>query len=143
MEKVLKLSADHIMLKQVTVEQLYEKNDCELTFIVAKISIAICNIISNAIDAMAYNKGDLIISTKLCCGKCIVKIIDNGCGISKENIDHIFTPYYTNKSGNLGLGLTAAQYILNDNNASLYVKSTEGEGTVFTIMFDDKLMQNT
>ena len=63
------------------------------------------------------------------------KNCDNRCGINKENIDHIFTPYYSNKLGNLNLGLTAAKYIWDDNNVSINVTSTEVKGTVFANVF--------
>ena len=58
---------------------------------------------------------------------------DNGTGISKENLEGIFNPFFTTKETGTGLGL----YILNSEirgvNGDITADSVEGEGTVFHI----------
>jgi signal transduction histidine kinase/ActR/RegA family two-component response regulator len=64
-----------------------------------------------------------------------ISISDNGCGIASENISRIFEPYFTTKSNGSGLGLAIVNSIVKKNNGSIYVESTTGKGTTFTIRF--------
>jgi signal transduction histidine kinase len=67
---------------------------------------------------------------------CIVALIsDNGKGIAPEEIEKLFDPFYTDKPGGMGLGLTSTKNILNSHNAEVEVFSAKGEGTTFCISF--------
>ena len=66
----------------------------------------------------------------------MLKIQDNGCGISPENLKNIFKPYYTGKQGGMGLGLSATYDILRSNHVGVNVVSGEGMGTRFELLFD-------
>lgn len=63
----------------------------------------------------------------------IIKISDNGTGITAENIVHIFEPFFTNKDKGNGLGLAIVYRIIKDHEGSIYVESKEGIGTDFYI----------
>lgn len=63
----------------------------------------------------------------------IVKVRDNGSGIPPEELDRIFTPYFTTKSGGSGLGLAICQKIIEDHRGLLKIASTPGEGTEVTV----------
>ena len=64
-------------------------------------------------------------------------IRDNGCGISKEDQERIFEPFFTKKERGkgMGLGLSICSRILADHNAGLRVASQPGKFTEFTISF--------
>ncbi|MEK7377012.1 MAG: ATP-binding protein, partial [Candidatus Margulisiibacteriota bacterium] len=62
-----------------------------------------------------------------------IVIADNGCGISNEDLKNIFDPFFTNRYGGTGLGLTVVHGIIESHGGSIDVESKEGEGTVFTI----------
>ena len=65
-------------------------------------------------------------------------IQDNGSGIAKEDLPHIFERFYKGKnssSESIGIGLNMSKSILQKENASVMVESTEGKGTTFTIRF--------
>ena len=65
-------------------------------------------------------------------------IQDNGNGIAKEDLPHIFERFYKGKnssSESIGIGLNMSKSILQKENASVMVESTEGKGTTFTIRF--------
>ena len=72
-------------------------------------------------------------------GECFIKIevSDNGCGISKSNLDKIFDPFFTTKGGKnnigLGLGLSIVQGIIKTHHGRIEVKSRVGRGSKFTI----------
>lgn len=98
--------------------------------------IALTNIIVNAIEAMAGVQGVLTLATKLVYGKYVIEVKDNGCGISKENINKMFKIMFTSKPGGLGIGLTIIYDILRLNHVAINIESLEGEGTTFSLLFD-------
>lgn len=66
-----------------------------------------------------------------------VSIHDNGCGIKKEELPHIFERFYTG-SGNkesIGIGLNMAKKVMEKQNGEIYATSIEGEGTTFFLKF--------
>jgi signal transduction histidine kinase len=136
LEEVLRMAADRVLLKNIEVRRFYSAQDCAVELNRPKMKIALTNIIINAIDAMADMKGHLTIITKSKESKFLIEIEDNGCGISKENLKNIFKPYFTNKPGGLGLGLTATCDILRSNHVRVNVESEEGRGTRFILMFN-------
>jgi len=62
-----------------------------------------------------------------------IKIKDTGSGISKENIDKIFDPYFSTKETGSGLGLAITYSIIHNHNGFIEVQSGRGEGTEFTL----------
>ncbi len=58
-----------------------------------------------------------------------IVLTDNGAGISAENVDAIFDPFYTTKHSGTGLGLSIVYRILEYYGSRLDVESTEGQGT--------------
>jgi len=94
------------------------------------LSIVVINIILNAIHAI--NGNGIINITLHKSGKWgIFRIIDNGCGISDEEIEYVFDPLYTTKKGHkgYGLGLSVSRSIIEGHDGEITVKSTKGEGT--------------
>jgi len=65
--------------------------------------------------------------------KTLVKISDNGCGISSEDLQRIFIPFFTSKSSGSGLGLAIVQKIVLMHDGKLEVESKPGEGTCVNI----------
>ncbi|MDZ7260781.1 MAG: ATP-binding protein, partial [candidate division KSB1 bacterium] len=62
-----------------------------------------------------------------------LEIADQGCGISPENLDKIFDPYFSTKQGGTGLGLSIVKRIIEDHDGYLEVTSQEGLGTKVAI----------
>ncbi|MEZ7893396.1 MAG: response regulator [Candidatus Wallbacteria bacterium] len=62
-----------------------------------------------------------------------ISIIDNGSGISKDNINKIFDPYFTTKPESSGLGLTTAYSIIKNHGGAILVESEIDHGTTFEI----------
>lgn len=68
-----------------------------------------------------------------------VKFIDTGRGISQEEIEKIFNPFYqsanflTREVGGMGLGLSIAKHIIEDHGGNIQVESKVNEGTTFTV----------
>lgn len=95
------------------------------------------NIIKNCIEHTQKN-GKIIISSKQNNVYNSIIIKDNGCGISKEDLPHIFERFYYGKNSSkdsVGIGLALAKTIFEKENAKIYVESTENRGTTFEIKF--------
>ena len=136
LDEVVKLAEDRLILKNIKVSKIYALQDCIAMFNDAKMKIALTNIVVNAIEAMASEKGELKLTTKSMEGKHIIEIEDNGCGINNMDMDHIFKAYFTKKPGGLGIGLATTYDILQSNNVEVQVESQEGKGTRFRLFFD-------
>ena len=136
LDETLFLAKDRIELKSIKLIKEYATDLPLLMVDHEKIKIAFLNIIINAIEAMEPEFGILRVLTFKKDNKPSVQIIDNGKGLSKEELDKLFEPYFTTKENGSGLGLTNTQNILLSHNANILVESTEGSGTTFTIAFD-------
>ena len=65
--------------------------------------------------------------------KLTIKISDTGKGISKDELENIFEPFYTGKISGTGLGLAIVNNIIKEHNGNIKVESIEGLGTTFTL----------
>jgi signal transduction histidine kinase len=67
--------------------------------------------------------------------KVIIKVIDNGFGISQNSVDKVFQPFFTTKpSGQgTGLGLSLSYDVIKAHDGTIKIETKEGEGTVFTV----------
>ena len=133
-DDILVDAADRINLKKINVIKNYG-NDVNLKLDAPKIKIALLNLLMNSIEAMQENTGELNISTYNLGNSLYIKIKDNGIGISEENINRLFEPYFTSKPNGMGLGLTATLNILQSHRASVEVESEEGKGSTFIVTF--------
>jgi len=64
-----------------------------------------------------------------------LKIKDTGCGINKNNFNHIFDPFYTTKPDGTGLGLSIIHRLIDTYNGMIDFDSVPGKGTIFTVVF--------
>ncbi len=91
---------------------------------------------TNNFDEKSDNPpGIFNISSSLEDNKFVIKISDNGCGMSEETLAKIFEPYYTTKANGTGLGMTMVYKIVKEFSGEITVDSKEGLGTTFTLTF--------
>lgn len=93
---------------------------------------ALSNLVLNAMDAMPKG-GALTLRTHHDGGNVIVEVTDTGSGLTKEECERIFTPYYTSKQHGTGLGLAIVQSVVSDHGGRISVQSEPGKGTTFVI----------
>ena len=92
------------------------------------------NILNNAYQAFPENKGKIEITSEVIENKKItIKIKDNGTGISSDDLDMVFKPFYTNKSKGTGLGLTICYELIDLHEGTIKINSKEGKGTTVII----------
>ena len=80
-------------------------------------------------------QGEFTIECTSAENKYYIIVSDNGCGMKDETVAKIFEPYFTTKANGTGLGMTMVYKIVKEFSGEIQVKSQEGKGTVFTMVF--------
>ncbi|MGZ6123603.1 MAG: ATP-binding protein [Myxococcales bacterium] len=95
----------------------------------------ILNIVHNAVQAVDPEVGEVRIAAARAGDRIELSVIDNGCGISKENLAHIFEPFFTTKppGSGTGLGLSIVQELIAAQQGTVRVESEPGRGTTVAV----------
>ena len=135
-KETLQLVSDRIKLKRMRLETTFAVEECYTLLDRDQVKTALLNILVNAVEAMEEGKG--VLSVKTNCtddNRVYVEVSDNGGGITDADRQRLFDPFFTGKSGGMGLGLTATQNIINSHKGSIEVESKVGQGTTFRLYF--------
>ena len=128
---------------KIEIERHYEDNIQSINCIVSDFERALDNIVDNALYYLVKKSNNsqnyqprLSVSTQNKKNTIVIKIQDNGIGIPAENIDKIFTMFWTTKSlgESMGIGLHFAKELIEKHHGSISVNSIEGEYTEFKII---------
>jgi signal transduction histidine kinase len=95
------------------------------------------NLITNAMDSMAAKDGARVLCVRsevYDSGGVIVSVADTGTGIGSQELDRIFNPLFTTKSGGMGMGLSICRSIIEAHDGRLWVAPNKPEGAVFQFM---------
>jgi two-component system nitrogen regulation sensor histidine kinase NtrY len=121
------LEEKHIELgTSISAESLPILGDSEL------LHRALSNLVLNAMDAMPEG-GTLTISAVRAKEAAKISVADTGAGLTPEECERLFTPYYTTKQHGTGLGLAIVQSVIADHYGTIAVESVEGGGARFVI----------
>jgi signal transduction histidine kinase len=93
---------------------------------------ALSNLVLNAKDAMPEG-GTVTISTHPKGDAVELRVADTGLGLTPEECERLFTPYYTTKQHGTGLGLAIVQSVVADHAGTITVESLAGHGATFVI----------
>jgi len=93
---------------------------------------ALQNLVLNALDAMPEG-GVLTVRTAYSDGAVRLEVSDTGSGLTTEECERLFTPYYTTKQHGTGLGLAIVQSVVSDHGGKITVESEPGHGATFRI----------
>ena len=91
------------------------------------------NLFINAVQAMEKEGGKLNVTVSPDGSFVKIEVADTGIGISEENLDKIFEPYFSTKETGTGLGLAIVKKTVDDHNGTIYVDSIINEGTKFAV----------
>lgn len=133
-EEISSLISSEALLRGV---DLYLNHSGQLPLIAGdkeKLKQVVLNLVNNSFQAMGDN-GLLVITTVYSKDQKLITIMieDNGKGISIENIDKLFTPFFTTKEAGTGLGLAISHQIIKSHRGKIRVESELGKGTKFYI----------
>lgn len=94
-----------------------------------KIRQVFANVLKNAIEAINHGEGKIWINLYNQDSYVYVEFIDNGVGISKENLEKMYHPFFTTKANGIGLGMAIVKKIVDLHRGDIDIKSTPGIGT--------------
>jgi two-component system sensor histidine kinase HydH len=126
--------------KNISIDMEVSEPDLTLTADSDRISQVLLNLYLNAIEAMEKDNGTLSVSACKSIKEpgVLISVTDNGSGIKKEALPHVFDPYFTSKSTGTGIGLAIVHNIIEAHEGSITVTSNPGEKTAFTLFFPER-----
>jgi len=98
------------------------------------------NILTNAADALEGRESpEITVSMYKSRGRILVKVKDNGCGITEECRKNLFKPFTTTKTNGTGLGLVIVKKMMSKMDGTVEADSEENRGTVVTLNLPEGL----
>lgn len=145
-EQTLILNSNLLKINKIRVIEELEHNLPLISGSEDQLKQVIMNLISNAVESMSkVSRKRLTIRTfskpeKKAVG---IEVGDTGAGIPQETISKIFEPFFTTKQKGkgVGLGLSVVYGIIKEHGGRLFVDSTPGKGTLFSITLFQELDQ--
>ena len=133
--------------KKITIRtNLHQTSELMIDGDIEKISIAVSNLIKNAV--MFTNEGGhVLVQVEQVPGYVKLSIIDDGIGIPAADLTRIFERFYqveshlTRKHGGMGLGLSVSKVMVEMHGGRIWAESEEGKGSTFTILLPLNLAQ--
>ena len=133
--QILYNSLDNIHKTDLSISS--KKPDLEIFADQNLISQVLINLLKNALEANENNtEGKIkIIASEDPCNHPEICVIDNGPGISEENLDEIFVPFFTTRQNGSGIGLSISRQIMRAHGGNLKVRSIPFKETAFCLSF--------
>ncbi len=128
LEAVLALMEANLAHHQIQLVSDVSPETPEVQFDSDKLKQAFMNVVLNAMEAMPQG-GELKVTTFKKADSICIKITDTGVGISEEDLEHIFEPFFTRKTKGTGLGLANVNRIFEEHRGSVEIESKLEKGT--------------
>jgi len=99
-----------------------------------KLQQVLLNLITNAIEAMATLDGPRVLAVSCNArdeGGVMISVADTGTGIGAQDVERVFNPLFTTKSGGMGMGLSICRSIIEAHGGKLWVEANAPRGSVF------------
>ncbi|MDY4692994.1 MAG: HAMP domain-containing sensor histidine kinase [Blautia sp.] len=117
----------------ITLETHMEEIHDKVLLDRVKMRQALLNLLRNACESIEQPKGKIIVSLTREKNKICISIKDNGCGMTDEQREKIFSPFVSYKTAGTGLGLAVTKDIILAHKGSIDVISSPGHGSTFRI----------
>jgi two-component system nitrogen regulation sensor histidine kinase NtrY len=126
-----------LVQKNIEMDILLTDTDLALELDTNLIEQVLINLVINAIDAVKERPEPLISLSASTGnnGRAILKVSDNGMGMSPEIMDNIFIPFFSTKKTGSGIGLSLCKQIMLLHKGNIQVQSVEGVGSSFILQF--------
>lgn len=135
-ENIFNLMGPTLESKGIEMEILLKDPQLQLNADNTLIEQVLINLVVNAIEAVKdKNEKIITLSGDSVQNKTVLKVCDNGIGMTKEVLEKIFIPFFTTRKNGSGIGLSLCRQIMRAHHGNLLVASEEGKGTVFTLQF--------
>lgn len=106
-----------------------------------RLTQVLLNLYLNAIHAIGRQGTITVEANESSADRVKIVVTDSGKGIAAEQLEAIFTPYFTTKADGTGLGLAVVQNIIEQHGGTIQVASVEGKGATFTLWLPTKAKQ--
>ncbi len=125
-----------ILSNNKNIKLKYENNYEEIYFNgdYHRLEQVFVNILKNSIESITDN-GIINLSVNLNSKKLEIKVSDNGCGMTPEELSNVTEMFYTTKKNGTGLGVALSKEIVTAHNGTIKYTSTKNEGTLCTLTF--------
>lgn len=126
-----------LLAKKIEVEVILKDPDLTLDADTNLVEQVLINLLVNAIEAVKdVAEPHIILSAFLASNRrTVIRISDNGTGMSEEVQEKIFIPFFSTKKSGSGIGLSLCKQIMMLHRGHIQVQSAEGEGTAFILQF--------
>ncbi len=131
LDETLGFLSSNLLKNKIEVQKDYQENP-SLWVDKNQLKQAFLNIFLNSIQAMPEG-GVITVKTSKSAENFLIAISDTGCGISKENLNHLFDPFFTTKESGTGLGLSIVHGIITKHGGTIHAESELGKGTLIRI----------
>ncbi|MEJ7684833.1 MAG: HAMP domain-containing sensor histidine kinase [Segetibacter sp.] len=123
--------------KNIEMEIVLKDTDLILEADTSLIEQVLINLVVNSIDAVKDREEAKITLSADMTGnkKVLIKVSDNGQGMSDEVLDKIFIPFFSTKKSGSGIGLSLCKQIMMLHHGNIHAQSIEGKGTSFLLQF--------
>jgi len=137
LDDALRVLYNQYKYNDIEIEKKYDENLPDIEGNFANLGQVFINIIKNALQVLPDEGGRIVLTTKDMKknGTVVIECQDGGRGIPEDVIGDIFKPFFTTKKPGegTGLGLYIAYEVVKRHDGDIYVRSTLGEGSVFTV----------
>jgi nitrogen fixation/metabolism regulation signal transduction histidine kinase len=134
--RIQRLLATDLAERDIQLTTQVEPEALELAMDVELLDQALINLVRNAVEALRDTPGGLIVlSARRAEGRIAISVADNGPGISPDQREKIFVPFFTTKRHGSGIGLTLVRQIAATHGASVDVLQTPGTGATVRLLF--------
>jgi two-component system nitrogen regulation sensor histidine kinase NtrY len=137
LDRIGRLMTVHMAEKNVSFSISVEPVSLELEADAELVEQVVINLLLNARQAVE-GRADARIQMKGFLnerGRIILQVIDNGPGISPENIEKVFIPFFSTKPSGSGIGLSLSRQIMRLHRGTIHLHSEPGVQTIFTLTF--------
>lgn len=131
-EQIIDFSASHADMEKITVIKNLSDTPITVNADGDQLRQVVINLLLNAATAMK-NGGEIVVATALLDDTLQIKIEDYGVGISPENLDDVYEPFFTTKAKGTGLGLAISKQIIEGHLGTIEIQSTLEQGTTVTV----------
>jgi two-component system NtrC family sensor kinase len=135
------LLGPEITISKISIQRHYDRSLSRLQTDANQLQQVILNIITNAGDAIGEREGKITIRTMERGKKIIIVISDTGCGMTPDQLEKVFLPFFTTKEvgKGTGLGLSVSYGIIRGLGGEIEVESTKDVGTTFRLILPLKV----
>lgn len=135
--EVCSMLSHELKRQELAIERRLSTRDLWVRVDSVQIEQVLINLLRNALDALAdVAPADRLLEIESGVqpnGMVYVTVRDNGCGISRNAMEHLFDPFFSTKESGMGMGLAISQTIISNHHGKIQAESMPGRGTSFTI----------